>query len=75
MNKQQQNNNAGTIGMAGMLGASALSGAGGTTVTQCGPNDTSFYCKATRGFNLLKMVLFIIALLAVAYFLYKALKK
>lgn len=47
-----------------------VSGAGGVTVTSCGANDQTFYCKFVRGFNLFKMLFFIIAIIVMVYFLY-----
>jgi hypothetical protein len=59
------------IGGASAIGTAAGS-AGGTTITSCPANDTSFYCTFVRWFNMLKMVIFIIALIALIYVLYNA---
>lgn len=62
----------GGVGLiAGVAGASLLSGAGGTTISTCKDEDTSFYCKFTRGFNIFKMILSIVAFLVIAFVLYK----
>lgn len=46
---------------------SGVASAGGTTVTTCPPGDTSFYCQFVKGFNIFKMLLFIIGVLVVLY--------
>ena len=63
---------AGTVMAAGIAGGLLGSGAGGTTVTTCPPEDKSFYCMFVKGFNIFKMIFVIIAFLVVAWILYKA---
>jgi hypothetical protein len=58
----------GTLLGAGV--ASGISSAGGTTVTTCPPEDKSFYCQFVKGFNIFKMILFIIGILIVIYIVY-----
>lgn len=57
--------------VAGGAVAAGVSSAGGTTVTTCPPGDTSFYCTFVKGFNILKMVLFILSILLLAYLFIK----
>lgn len=57
----------GAVALGGMI-----SGAGGTTITTCKDGDDSFYCKFVKGFNIFKMILFIIAVLVIVYMLWKA---
>jgi hypothetical protein len=56
--------------VAGAAGVGLLSSAGGTTITTCTNGDDSFYCKFVKGFNMIKMVLFILILLLLGYFAY-----
>lgn len=69
--QQQQSDATQTIasGAAAGLG-SALGNAGGMTLTTCTQGDNSFYCQFVRGFNIFKMVLFIIGVLIILYVLY-----
>lgn len=62
----------GTMGLfAGSAVAGGVSSAGGTTITSCPADDKSFYCQFIKGFNLFKMILFIIAFIIAIYVLYK----
>lgn len=65
---QQDNTALGATALA--AGGSLLGGAGGATITSCPPEDNSFYCQFVKGFNIFKMLLFIIVILVVGYFLY-----
>ncbi len=58
------------LATAAPVGVAALSGAGGTTITSCPPDDNSFYCNFVKGFNIFKMILFIIVILVVIYIIY-----
>lgn len=70
----QQNQNTTTAGaVAGGVGASMVSGAGGTTLVSCSSGDDSFYCKFVKAFNVFKMLLFIVAIVICAYLIYKML--
>ena len=53
----------GKLGLIAGAGGALTAGAGGTTVTSCPPDDNSFYCTFVKGFNIFKMILFIIAIL------------
>lgn len=57
-------------------GASALGGglasAGGATITSCPAEDKSFYCTFVKGFNIFKMVLFILGVVFILYVLYSS---
>ena len=63
---------------AGALGV-ASSGGGGGIVTNCPPDDKSWYCKLSRAVNGVQMVLYLIALLvgvaAVVYFVAQWLRR
>lgn len=63
------------VGIAAGVGGAIMGGAGGTTLTNCPPEDNSFYCQFVKGFNLFKMLLVIIAVIAVAVFLWYMFKK
>lgn len=65
----QNNGTFGALAAGGLAGG--LGSAGGVTVSTCPPEDTSFYCKFVKGFNIFKMILFILAIFVVLYFLYK----
>ena len=55
----------------GFIAGETLVNSGGTTVSVCGPNDNTTYCSIVRGFNIFKMILFIIFILAlISYCLY-----
>lgn len=72
-NRQQQNNNNASSDMGStalVAGSALLSNAGGITVTSCTAEDNSFYCQFVKGFNVFKMLLFILAILIGGYFLY-----
>lgn len=58
-------------GIAAGVGGAVVSGAGGVTVSSCPADDQSFYCKFVRGFNIFKMILFIVVILVIVYVLYK----
>lgn len=58
----------GTGTAAALTGASLVSGSGGTTFMSCPPDDDSFYCKFTRGFNIMKMILAILVMIAIIIF-------
>lgn len=60
--------NMGTILAAGA--GAGIANAGGTTITTCGKDDNSFYCQFVKGFNIFKMILFIIGILVIVYILY-----
>ena len=68
---------AGTGTATGAIAALALggatSGAGGTTITSCPPGDETMYCKLVKGFNIFKMILFILTVLGSIYFVIKML--
>lgn len=38
---------------------------------ECKAGDNSFYCNFVRGFNIFKMILFVVVILIVAFFIYK----
>ena len=67
----EQPSGSGTALLAGAVGSSMVSNAGGATITTCPPEDKSFYCNFVKGFNIFKMILFIIVVLTIAYVLYK----
>lgn len=58
------------VGLVAGAGGAIASSAGGTTVTTCPPDDTSFYCKFVKGFNIFKMLLFIVAVLIGIWFVW-----
>jgi hypothetical protein len=58
-----QEDTTGKLGLVAGAGGLLAGGAGGATVTTCPPEDTSFYCKFVKGFNIFKMILFIVAIL------------
>ena len=63
MKRKGNASNAGLIaGGAGVaaLGTAATSGAGGTTISTCYDDDTRYYCKFVRFFNMFKMLIFIV---------------
>ena len=64
--------------IAAGAGAGALtSGAGGTTVTSCPPDDQSFYCKLSRFTGIVKMILFLITVIVFVialFYLWKSLR-
>lgn len=66
--QQQPNNELGAAALA--AGGSLIGGAGGTTITSCPADDNSFYCQFVKGFNIFKMILFIIVIAVVGYFIY-----
>jgi hypothetical protein len=70
-NSAPQNGVSSNALLVGAAGASLLSGAGGTTIVSCRDGDNSFYCKFVKGFNIIKMILFVIVLILVGYFAYK----
>lgn len=73
-NSANSANSSATSGFGvGAVAGGALSGAGGTTIVQCPASDTSVYCSFVKGFNALKMLIYIIGLIAFIYYLYKAL--
>lgn len=59
----------GTAVLLGSAGAALASGAGGTTITPCPANDTSFYCTLTRWVNIIKMLIFILIVILVIVFI------
>lgn len=61
--QQAPQDTTGKLGLIAGAGGALAAGAGGTTVTSCPPEDTSFYCTFVKGFNIFKMILFIIAIL------------
>lgn len=63
------------VGIAAGVGGAIMSGAGGTTVTTCPPEDNSFYCKFVKGFNIFKMLLVILAVIIGVVMLYYFFKK
>jgi hypothetical protein len=67
--QQLQNNPGLTAGLASGV-AGGVMNAGGVTVSSCPADDQSFYCKFVRGFNVFKMLLFIIFIIVAAYFIY-----
>lgn len=75
-NTQQNGMGSALLPAAAAGGAVALADAGGSTVTKCdGENANSFYCKFVQGFNIFKMVLFIIIVLVLLYFIWSWFKK
>lgn len=65
-----RSSNSSKVGLVAAAGGALSSGAGGSTVTTCPPDDSSFYCKFVKGVNILKMIVFILALVAALVFLY-----
>lgn len=49
-------------GGAGLTAITAVQGAGGMTITSCPPDDTSFYCKFVKWFNMFKMLLVVLSI-------------
>jgi hypothetical protein len=62
-----------TGAIAALAIGGATSGAGGTTITSCPPGDESMYCKFVKGFNIFKMIVFILTVLGSVYFVIKML--
>lgn len=58
--------------VAGAVAGGLVSGAGGSTLTTCKSDDTSFYCTFVRWFNMFKMVLYMIVVLVIIVVLWKA---
>ena len=56
---------------AGAAASNFLSNSGGMfhtgAITSCPPNDMSFFCQMSRWFNILIMVLVVLALVYIAY--------
>lgn len=63
--------------VAGSVGALA-SGTGAVTVTNCPPEDKSFYCKLSRFVNIIKLfitiIVIVVAIIFVARFAYSYFK-
>jgi hypothetical protein len=47
----------------GFIAGQSLVNSGGGTLSVCNADDDTFYCELVRGFNILKMFLFIIFIL------------
>ena len=61
-------------GLAAGAGAGLVSGAGGTTLHTCRPDDESTYCRMSRAVGIVKMIIFFIVLivvLVVLFYLFK----
>lgn len=71
MGKRVISKNHNDTGKAALIGGGAaalggaVAGAGGVTVSTCPPEDKSFYCQFVKGFNIFKMILSILLILAV----------
>lgn len=66
---QQQGLGAGAALIGGTALGAMTSGAGGAP--ECKSGDTSFYCNFVKGFNIFKMIIFILIILVVIWFIYK----
>ena len=68
-NRDNNNNSTNAALAGGAVGA--LSGVNNPTITSCSPDDTSFYCRLTRFFNSIQMVLrLVLIVIAVGFGLY-----
>ena len=54
---------------AAIGGAAMTSGTG--SMAKCDVNDTSFYCTFVKGFNIFKMLLFVLIVIISLYIVYK----
>lgn len=61
--------------MALGLGAGALSSAGGTTLTTCSSTDQTNYCKMVRFINTIKMLLFLVGIVVVAFLVWRVARR
>jgi hypothetical protein len=76
MAKRTNSSGSGSSALGGAVAGGALGGmvggAGGTTITMCTAEDQSFYCKFVRGFNIFKMILYVIMIFVLIWIVWKA---
>ena len=69
LNEAYKNSSTGAAVLGGTAIGAMTSGAGGAP--KCKADDTSFYCNFVKGFNIFKMIIFVLVIIVVVWFVVK----